>query len=170
MALTTPETRTRTAQPSDAQCIASIYNYYVTNTTVTFEEKEVEVEEMQDRIKSISAKSPYLVIEAENEVVGYAYATEWKARSAYRFSAEVTIYLHHQKTGAGLGSILFSAFLAELKKTNLHVLVGGIALPNIASVALHEKFGFMKIAQFEEIGFKHGKWIDVGYWELKLKN
>jgi phosphinothricin acetyltransferase len=108
-------------------------------------------------------------IEDNGKVVGYAYANQWKARSAYRFSAKVTIYLHQELNGKGIGSTLFFAFLNEMRKTDLHVLVGGIAQPNEASVALHEKFGFKKIAQFEGIGFKFGKWIDVGYWELKLK-
>lgn len=152
----------------DAEAIASIYNYYIENTVITFEEDPVSADIMASRIESISARYPYLVIEDANGLIGYAYATEWKARSAYRYSTEVTVYLDHLKTGKGAGSILFSALLDEIKKTSLHVIIGGIALPNIASVALHEKFGFRKVAHFEEIGYKFGKWIDVGYWEMKL--
>ena len=158
----------RNVEIRDAEAITAIYNYYIENTIITFEEEAITVEEMASRIKSISLQYPYLVYEENGKVVGYAYATQWKARSAYRFSAEDTIYLDHRETGKGFGCELFSAFLNEFRKTNLHSLVGGIALPNAASVALHEKFGFKKIGQFEEIGFKFGKWVDVGYWELKL--
>jgi phosphinothricin acetyltransferase len=158
----------RKVEIRDAINITAIYNYYIENTIITFEEKPITVKEMASRIESISSQYPYLVYEENGMVVGYAYATQWKTRSAYRYSAENTIYLHPDSKGKGIGSTLFSKFLDEIKNTNLHVIVGGIALPNAASVALHEKFGFKKIAQFEEIGFKFGKWIDVGYWELKL--
>jgi L-amino acid N-acyltransferase YncA len=157
----------RKVEIKDAEDITAIYNYYIENTTITFEEELLTVEEMASRIETISAQYTYLVYEENGRVIGYAYATQWKARSAYRFSAEVTIYLHPDVKGKGIGSALFQNFLDEIKETELHVIVGGIALPNAASVALHEKFGFKKIAQFEEIGFKFGKWIDVGYWELK---
>lgn len=153
---------------SDAAQIANIYNYYIENSTITFEEEKVSEDEMCERIKNISAKFPYLKIQENEEVLGYAYATSWRVRSAYRFSAEITIYLKNDIQRKGYGSKLFSALLEELRKTGIHVLVGGIALPNPASVGLHEKFGFKKIAQFEEIGFKFGQWIDVGYWELKI--
>ena len=160
----------RTATIQDAQAICSIYNYYIENTVVTFEEEGVSAKEMAKRISTVSSKYPFLAAEHENTVIGYAYATEWKNRSAYRFSAEITIYLDHEMKGKGIGSLLFSALLDQLRKTNLHALVGGIALPNSASVALHEKYGFKKIAQFEEVGFKFNQWVDVGYWELKLSN
>lgn len=158
----------RKVEQSDAGEITAIYNYYIENTIITFEEEVITIEEMASRIKSISSQYPYMICEENGKMVGYAYATQWKTRSAYRYSAENTIYLHPDAKGKGIGSMLFEKFLEETRKTDLHVLVGGIALPNEASVALHEKFGFKKIGQFEEIGFKFGKWIDVGYWELKL--
>ncbi|HPS11721.1 MAG TPA: N-acetyltransferase family protein, partial [Prolixibacteraceae bacterium] len=144
----------RNVEITDAEVIAAIYNYYIENTTITFEEENVSVSEMASRIGAISSKYPYLVCEDAGKVIGYAYATQWKTRSAYQFSTEGTIYLDHNKTGEGAGSKLYSALIDEIKKTNLHVLVGGIALPNAASVALHEKFGFKNVARFEEIGFK----------------
>jgi len=159
----------RKVELRDAEEITAIYNHYIENTIITFEEEPITIDEMASRIETISSQYPYLVYEENGKVVGYAYATQWKTRSAYRYSAENTIYLHPDAKGKGIGSVLFQKFLMEIKNTNLHVLVGGIALPNAASVALHEKFGFKKIGQFEEIGFKFGKWIDVGYWELKLK-
>jgi len=158
----------RRVEPTDAFEITSIYNYYILNTIITFEEEMINVAEMEKRIRSISSDYPFLVAADEDSIIGYAYATAWKTRSAYRYSAEVTIYLKHDKVGVGIGFKLYSALIDELKRTKLHVLVGGIALPNHASIALHEKLGFKKISQFEQIGFKFGKWIDVGYWELKL--
>lgn len=158
----------RNATIGDASTIASIYNYYIKNSVITFEEELVDKLDMSSRIETISTKYPYLVIEDDEKVLGYAYTTYKQVRSAYRFSAKVTIYLYHEASGKGFGSQLFSALLNQLLKTNLHALVGGIALPNNASVALHEKFGFKKVSHFEEIGFKFGKWVVFGYWELKL--
>jgi L-amino acid N-acyltransferase YncA len=158
----------RKVTSADAKAITAIYNYYIENTIITFEEEPVSTEAMTLRIETISAKYPYLVIEHEGEVIGYAYVTEWKTRSAYRYSAEDTIYLDHRAIGKGAGRILFSALLDEVKNTNLHSIVGGISLPNSSSIALHEKSGFKKIGQFEEIGLKFGNWIDVAYWELKI--
>jgi L-amino acid N-acyltransferase YncA len=158
----------RPATIQDAQTIASIYNHYVKSSVVTFEVEPVSKFEMASRIKSITENYPFLVFEETEQVLGYAYITQWKARFAYRFSAEDTVYLHPDSVGKGIGSKLMEALIVELKNTDLHAIVGGIALPNEASVALHEKFGFRKIAQFEEIGFKFDRWVDVGYWELKL--
>ena len=148
--------------------VASIYNYYILNSIATFELKEVDEIEMANRIKTISSKYPYLVALLNEKIVGYAYANEWKQRSAYKNSAEVTIYLSPDATGKGIGRALYSELSAELRKTELHTVVGGIAQPNDSSIALHEKLGFNKIAHFKEIGFKFNKWIDVAYWQLLL--
>ena len=159
----------RNVSNTDISDIIAIYNYYIENTCITFEEEPVTSNEMLKRIETISKVHPFIVAELDNKVIGYAYATSWRVRSAYRFSSEITIYLDHKMKGKGVGSQLFSALIEKLKETDLHVLVGGIALPNEASIALHEKYGFEKVAQFSEIGYKFNQWIDVGYWELKLK-
>ena len=159
----------RNVSNTDISDITAIYNHYIENTCITFEEEPVTSNEMLKRIETISKAYPFLVAELDNTLIGYAYATSWRIRSAYRFSSEITIYLDHKMKGKGLGSQLFSALIEKLKETDLHVLVGGIALPNEASIALHEKFGFEKVAQFSKIGYKFNQWIDVGYWELKLK-
>ncbi len=98
-----------------------------------------------------------------------AYATKWKRRFGYRFSAEVTVYLDHVHAGRGIGSKLYDHLLPALRSAGIRVVIGGIALPNAASVALHEKFGFEKVAQFREVGIKFDQWIDVGYWEKILE-
>lgn len=152
----------------DATAVAEIYNHYVRATVVTFEETPVSADDMARRIADVGALFPWLVFEDAGAVVGYAYASAWKSRSAYRFSVESTIYLAASEQGRGIGTELYGALLAELKQRGFHSAVGGIALPNPASIALHEKLGFKKIAQFAEIGRKFDRWIDVGYWQLVL--
>jgi phosphinothricin acetyltransferase len=158
----------RQIRQTDCEAICDIYNYYVGNSTISFEEQPVSFSEMEKRILEISEKYPWLVLENAGEIQGFAYAHKWKERIAYRYSAELSIYLKHGFEGKGMGSFLLSHLLEELRKTNIHYLISGITLPNDRSVALHEKFGFTKAAQLHEIGYKK-KWLDVGYWELVLK-
>jgi phosphinothricin acetyltransferase len=158
----------RHCAPSDAAQICDIYNYYVRETVVTFEESAVLEDEMARRIADITARLPWLVWEIEGRILGYAYAASWKGRAAYRHSVESSIYLAKHATGQGLGSRLYEALIADVRQRGLHCVIGGAALPNPASAALHEKLGFSKVAEFREVGFKFGRWIDVAYWELML--
>jgi phosphinothricin acetyltransferase len=159
----------RSATVADAEAIGAIYNHYIRETIVTFEEEPVSAADMRSRIEEVAAASlPWLVAEQAGAVVGYARATKWRPRSAYRFSVESTIYLAPQHAGAGLGTMLYRELISQLNQRGLHRVIGGVALPNAASVALHEKLGFRKVAHFGEVGFKLGRWIDVAYWELAL--
>jgi phosphinothricin acetyltransferase len=158
----------RICTPPDAAQICEIYNYYVRETVITFEESPVPEANMAQRISDVTSHLPWLVWEADGAIIGYAYAAPWKARAAYRHSVESSVYLAPQVTGRGLGSQLYAALIAELRQRGLHCVIGGAALPNPASVALHEKLGFHKVAQFPEVGFKFGQWVDVAYWELIL--
>lgn len=159
----------RPATESDAQAITDIYNHYVTATVVTFEEEPIDAAEMSRRMQEVrSASLPWLVAEEDGQVVGYAYATKWRARSGYRFSAEITVYLAPTRGGRGIGSKLYGELFPILQARGIHAVMGGIALPNDASVALHEKFGLRKVAHFEQVGFKFDRWIDVGYWQRTL--
>jgi phosphinothricin acetyltransferase len=158
----------RIATPADAEKICSIYNTYIENSIISFEEEPISVSQMQTRIKEIGATFPWLVFIKNDEILGYAYASTWKARSAYRHSIESTIYLTKQATGQGIGNTLYTALITELQTTDAHCLIGCIALPNIASVALHEKVGFKKVAHFKAVGKKFEQWIDVGFWQLML--
>ena len=128
---------------SDAARVCDIYNHYVRETVITFEEEN-------------------------GLVTGYAYASAWKTRSAYRFAVESTVYVAADHCGRGIGTRLYRALIAALREQNVHYVTGGIALPNPASVALHERLGFRKNGHFSEVGFKFGRWVDVGYWELIL--
>ena len=162
-------THLRPASAADAASICAIYNPYVVTTAITFEEETVTLQDMAQRIADVGAANlPWLVLEVDGKVAGYAYATKWRARSAYRYSVESTVYLDRAFAGQGLGRFLYGALLDELRKRELHVVIGGIALPNERSVGLHEKLGFLKVAHFTEVGMKFGRWIDVGYWELRL--
>ena len=159
----------RPAQAADAGAIAGIYNYYVRSTVITFEEEPVSAPEMAARIAEVQATPlPWLVAELDGAVTGYAYANRWKLRSAYRFSVETTIYLEHGREGQGIGTRLYSALLADLRERGLRVAIGGAALPNEASVALHERLGFERVATFRQVGFKQERWVDVAYWQLIL--
>ena len=158
----------RDAVPSDAEAICAIYNRHVAETIVTFEEVAVPAAEMAVRIAEVAKSFPWLVVEEGGVAVGYAYATKHRERSAYRHSVESTIYIREDVTRRGLGTALYRALLARLPAHDVHVVLGGIALPNAASVAVHEKCGFRKVAHFNEVGFKFGHWIDVGYWQLVL--
>ena len=152
----------------DAREIAEIYNYYILNSCVTFEELALSTEEMRVRIEACSSKFPWLVFEKDQEIIGYAYASAWKPRSAYKLTVESTVYLKKEATKNGIGSLLYAALISQLTDLGFHAVIGGISLPNKASITLHEKFGFEKIAQFKEVGYKFKKWIDVGYWELLI--
>ncbi|RXP53228.1 N-acetyltransferase [Lutibacter sp. HS1-25] len=157
----------RNAKLEDAAAIAAIYNYYIEKTIVTFDEDLVTKEAMEHKIKTVCAKFPFIVFEENNEILGYAYGGDWKPRTAYKFTVESSIYLNPKITHKGIGSLLYTELLKRLYEINIHVVIGGISLPNEASIALHEKFGFKKVAEFKEVGYKFNKWIDVGYWVLR---
>jgi L-amino acid N-acyltransferase YncA len=159
----------REAKLCDAAALTDIYNYYILNTIVTFEEQSITALDMSNRITEVTdAELPWLVAEQNHEIVAFAYASKWKGRFAYRYSAEVTIYLSHSMTSKGVGSALYSELFLRLRGSSIHVVLGGISLPNDASIALHEKFGMSKAAHFDEVGFKFGNWVDVAYWQGKL--
>ena len=159
----------RPALSVDTAAIARIYNHYVLNTVVTFEEQIVSTAQMGARIDAVAAVSfPWLVLAHPDQIVGYAYASRWNTRSAYRYAAECTIYLDPAATGQGAGTALYDALFATLRTKQMHTVIGVIALPNAASVALHEKFGLEQVGHFKEVGFKFGQWVDVGYWQVVL--
>jgi phosphinothricin acetyltransferase len=161
----------RPVQASDAQAIADIYNEYILNSVITFEEQAITAQDMAVRFEEVSSSSlPWCVAESDGRVLGYAYASKWKGRCAYRFSVETTVYVDASSKGKGIGSMLYEALLAQLRAQKYHLAIGGIALPNAASIKLHEKFGFEKVAHFKEVGFKFGHWVDVGYWQVVLPN
>ncbi len=159
----------RSASETDAAELARIYNYYIDNTCVTFETEAIDKVEMAQRIADTARiPLPWLVAEEQGRILGYAYATKWKGRCAYRFSVESTIYLDTGETGKGTGRKLYAALIESIRAHSMRSVIGGIALPNEASIRLHESLGFRKVGHFERVGFKQDRWVDVGYWQLQL--
>jgi phosphinothricin acetyltransferase len=157
----------RTASPADAAELAALYNWYVEHTVVTFEVEPVPVEEMARRIETVLDAHDWLVLADGEELLGYAYAGRYHARPAYGRTTESTIYLRHGLEGQGLGTRLYTELVRRTFARGYRHLIGAIALPNDASVRLHEKLGFVKAGQLLRIGHKHGRWIDVGHWQLE---
>ena len=147
----------RPASPLDAAAICAIYNPFVAASTVSFEEQAVTPEQMAERIAQVGATLPWLVMEVDGALAGYAYATPWRVRPAYRRSVETSVYLAPAHTGKGVATALYGALLEELRARGIHAVIAGIAQPNPASVALHERLGFRKVAHFSEVGFKLGR-------------
>lgn len=158
----------RDATAADAAAIAAIYNHYVATTPISMESDPVAPDEMARRIAEVQAAGlPWLVLADAGQVLGYAYASKWRARPGYRHAVESSVYVEHGQRGRGLGLALYRALLGRLEG-RFHAVIGGIALPNAASIALHERLGFRQVACFPEVGHKFGAWVDVGYWQLTL--
>ncbi len=159
----------RSVQIDDAPRIAEIYNYYITETLVTFEEEVLSVEDVVGRMEKIESKGyPWIVFESDECVIGYAYAGTWRSRAAFRHTVEVAVYLAHDEMGRGIGNHLYGALLDALRILKIRAVIGMVSLPNPASAKLHERFGFQKVAEFPQVGFKFNQWIDVGAWQLML--
>lgn len=158
----------RDARKDDGAALSAIYNPYITDFVTSFEIHPVAPEEMAERIQRIAAHYPWLVYERAGEILGYAYASRWKDREAYHYCAETTIYLRGGAEGKGIGTLLYRALLNRLPAHEVKVAIGCIALPNDASVALHEKLGFQKVGHFPAVGHKFDDWIDIGYWRKSL--
>lgn len=161
------DTTIRSATVDDAAELAAIYNHYVSNSHCTFETEPVDAEQMAKRIgDTLATPLPWLIAEASPTILGYAYAAPWKARHAYRFTVESTIYLAPSNTQKGIGQELYAALMTAIRATSIHTVIGGIALPNENSIRLHERLGFKKAGQLNEVGYKNERWVDVGYWRL----
>lgn len=156
----------RPVTTNDAQQLADIYNHYILNTVVTFDDIPFTIKAFEEKINSIYKVYPFFVFEENNKILGYSYANKWREKPAYRYTVESTVYLHTDALGRQIGSTLYAKLLSDLKHQNYHVVVGGLTLPNDASVKLHEKFGFKQVSHYKEVGLKFNKWLDVGFWQL----
>ncbi|MDP6354897.1 MAG: N-acetyltransferase family protein [Planctomycetota bacterium] len=158
----------RSVEQRDFETIVEIYNHYVQTTVVTFEEESISVLDIENRIKTITTQHPWLVLENDGQLVGYAYGSPFRARPAYRFTVETTIYLDPDAGGKGFGTHLYGELLRQLEIGDFRTALGVIALPNPSSVRLHEKLGFEKVAHLQGVGRKFDRWIDTGYWQMQL--
>ncbi|MDR0638851.1 MAG: GNAT family N-acetyltransferase [Spirochaetaceae bacterium] len=159
----------RPVTPEDAQAICGIYNYYVLNTVVTFEEEPVSVAEMKERIETVTKDFPWYVYEEDGELIAYAYLHYYHHRSAYRFTVEDSIYVKNGRQKAGIGTQLLKLLIDDAKKYGKHSIMAILGVPNDASEALHKKCGFQKMANMDELGFKFGRWADVAFWKLRIE-
>lgn len=158
----------RVATEADARAVAAIYAPYVTDTAISFEERPPSPAEMAERMAATLETHPFLVHDDGQGVVGYAYAGAHASRPAYRWSCNVSVYVAPGHTRRGIGRALYADLLAILKAQGFHSVFAGVALPNTASVGLHEAMGFAHLGTYREVGFKNGRWHDVGWWRLAL--
>ena len=155
----------RPAQEPDMPSFAAIVNYFIETTTVNFRTNPQRPDEWRDDWKLLSERYPWLVAQDGSEIVGLAYAGPWKAREAYGWSAESTVYVANGQHRRGIGRLLCNRLLAILDAQGYRSTIGVIALPNLASVAMHEACGFRYTGTLASVGFKHGQWCDVGFWQ-----
>lgn len=158
----------RPFQPGDELGICEVYNHYILNTVVTFEEAPLSPEAMRDRIDNLTQNHPWLVCVDNEQVVGYSYATKFHQRAAFRHTVESTVYVKPGFERRGIGHELYEPLWRRLKQIGCHAVIAAIALPNAASVALHERHGFVKAGHLHRVGHKFGRWIDLGYFEKHL--
>jgi L-amino acid N-acyltransferase YncA len=159
----------RDADPArDAAACAAIYAPHVEGSAVSFEEEAPGVGGMAVRIERYGASHAWLVAEQEGEVVGYAYATAFNERPAYRWSASVSVYIAQGARGQGIGRALYGALFERLRERGFRMACAGITLPNAASEGLHESLGFEQVGVNRGIGFKEGAWRDVGWYQREL--
>lgn len=161
----------RTATPDDAEAIQAIYAPIVLETAISFERVPPTVAEVRERIERTLQTLPWLVsLDASGRVNGYVHAGKHKERPAYQWSVDVSAYVRADARGQGVAKTLYTALLAELVQLNYCEAFAGIALPNAASVALHESVGFQPLGVYRRVGFKFGAWRDVGWWQRPLSS
>lgn len=167
----------RAAEAVDAAAIAAIYAPYVLSGTVSFETEAPDTRGMRARIEASDGYYPWLVATngAENagelgDVMGFAYATKFRERPAYRYVVETSIYLSGAAVGTGVGRLLYDALIDTLRRQGFTQAMAGISMPNEASIALHESVGFQRAGLYREVGYKQGRWIDVSIWQCELND
>src|SRR6266498_433645 len=158
----------RIATAADASAILKIYAPYIENTSYTFETEIPVIDSFQERIMSYLQNWPWLVCEIEGIVAGYAYAARHRERVAYQWSIESSLYVHDDYQGTGVATALYTALIEILKLQGFRNLYAVINLPNDKSVVFHEKMGFEYFATYKNVGYKIGKWKNVGWWQLQL--
>ena len=158
----------RPVRADDAAAIADIYAPYVLTTPISLEDEPPDAAEIGRRIAECGGLYPWLVAEMDGRVAGYAYATRFRPRLGYRFTVETTVYVDpaHQRTG--IAAALYEPLLDTLVRQGFTQAIAAISLPNQASVALHERFGFERCGVYHQVGWKLGQWWDVGLWQRRL--
>lgn len=158
----------RAARTSDAEAIARIYEPLVTDSVVSFELEPPSAIDIANRITSVTATDPWLVLESADGIEGYAYASQFRGRPAYAATRETSVYVHPDHRRHGTGRNLLTALIGEMRDRGAHLAVAVIALPNDASIRLHESLGFSHVGTFQEVARKFGRWHDEGHWTRRL--
>jgi L-amino acid N-acyltransferase YncA len=158
----------RTFEVGDVAHACRLTNHFIQHTAVHFGASPVEVEEIAAQWVAGRERYPWVAAEVAGEFAGFAKAGLWRAREAYSLTAEVTVYVEPRFHRRGVGRALYAELLSQLRAAGFHTAVGGITLPNAASVALHEGLGFRHVGVFREVGRKFELWHDVGWWQLML--
>lgn len=157
----------RDVKLEDAKRIAEIYNYYIENTTITFEEEPVTEKEIQNRIESVK-QGLWIIKEIKGIVVGYAYANQFRQRSAFIYSLETSVYIDIDEKSKGYGKDLYKEIINRAKNNGYRVLIGVISVPNKISVKIHKNLGFEKKGEISNVGYKFNKWLDIEYWQKNI--
>ena len=148
--------------------LLDIYNYYVLNSTATFDLEALTFDVFKEKTIRINNEYPFIVYEEDHVILGYAYGSKFRPKPAYHFTVESTVYVKHDTFKKQIGTKLYADLLVLLKQAGFRMVMGVLNLPNPASVRLHEKFGFTQVADLKQVGFKFGKWQDVGFWQRQL--
>jgi L-amino acid N-acyltransferase YncA len=159
----------RLAQPADAAAVAAIYAPFCTDTSVSFEYEAPTAADMAERIRKITARLPWLVLETEDGVAGYAYASQHRERTAYRWAVDAAVYVGAGRRRAGVGRALYTTLFRILALQGYYKAFAGVTLPNPASVGLHAALGFVPVGVYRGVGYKHGAWHDVAWYQLALQ-
>lgn len=163
------QTTIRDARESDVAAINEIYNYYILNTVATF---DIEPQTLEEKLRRFhETKHPHCIFVAEErgEVVGFSSLRTFRAKAAYNLTAENSVYVHNEKQGRGIGTLLMERLVEAGKANGFHSIIAGIALPNEASVRLHEWAGFTLVGVEREVGYKFERWVDVMWMQLLLR-
>lgn len=163
-------TSIRPATPQDAEGILAIYAPIISETAISFEFEPPTVAEMQQRIADTLAQFPWLVCDRQGEILGYVYASKHRARAAYQWAVDVSVYVRSDQHRSGIGRGLYTALFELLKQQGACSLFAGITLPNPGSVGLHESLGFQPLGIYRNVGHKFDAWHDVGWWQLSLQS
>ncbi|MCL2884459.1 MAG: N-acetyltransferase family protein [Oscillospiraceae bacterium] len=159
----------RLAAPADAAGILAVYAPYITGTCITFETEVPSAKAFAERTAAILREYPYYICRIDNKIVGFAYASQHRERAAYRYSADVSVYVEPAHQRQGIGKALYTVLLEAMTEQGIYTAYAGITLPNEKSIGLHKSFGFHDVGVYSHVGYKSGKWLDVLWMEKALR-
>lgn len=160
----------RSVALEDAKHLVEIYRPYVEETAITFDYAVPSIYEFEEKITKIIQNYPFFIAEKDDKILGYAYAGEFYPKDAYKWTAEITIYLDKDARGKGIGETLYANLEKELLDRGIYNLTSCIAYPDEGSISFHEKRGYRKVAHFEKVGYKFERWWDVVWYQKDIRD